>query len=629
MQDVLLVQMPFANLRWPSLALGLLKAGVQRRGIRCDVAYLNFDFAEAIGGETYSWIADQFAFVLGGERLFARHLFSAGLPDDDAYFREVLQPADCDFDASSRGEYESVAAAIGPFLDRAMAEITWRRYGAVGFTTAFQQTMASLCLARRIRTEAPGVKILFGGAACEGEMGRELIRCFPDIDYIFLGNADHAFPDVVEQILRGGPVQLPPGVVEQAGPNEPLPAERNSAQVERQEEACMVEDLDGLPFPNFDDYFTRLERSPLRSQITPLLFAETSRGCWWGQRRQCVFCGLNGTTLTFRAKGARRALDELRHLADRYGVRHFALADNILDHRYFDSLMPMLRDAGIGLTFEYEMRTRLSREQVDLLASAGVGAAQLGVESFSTPILRRLHKGTRALDNLQTLKWLTEAGVELKWNLLWGIPGEDPDEYRVMAELLPAIVHFAPPIAVGQVRADRFSPYFCQPAQYGIENLRPHRAFRFVYPLPDESLQRLAYYFEHDFADGRDPQHYIEPWLDAVEQWQNDHHRATLSASFQEDGALVLSDTRPCAAGFQHRLSGLERELYVYCDRGRRFGDLRHFAQEVVPDASPDETALHRLLSDWLDARLMLLIDGHYLALALRLRTGAARKASS
>ncbi|MDZ7620319.1 MAG: RiPP maturation radical SAM C-methyltransferase, partial [Patescibacteria group bacterium] len=558
------------------------------------------------------------AFVLGGERLFARHLFAEALPSDDDYVREVLQAADRDFDASSRAEYELAMSHVGPFLDRCVAGIDWRKYAVVGFTTVFQQTLASLCLARRIRTIAPRVKVIFGGAACEGEMGLELITRFPEIDYVFLGEADHAFPAVVEQILGGGRVRLPPGVVGRDETTDALPPACCEIGGRDGEEQLLVRDLDALPFPDFDDYFARLERSPLRDRIVPLLFAETSRGCWWGERRQCAFCGLNGAAIGFRAKTPRRAMDELRHLADRYNVQRFALADNSLDHRYFETLLPMLRDSGLHLAFEYEMRTQLTRQQVDVLISAGLGAAQLGVESFSTPILKQLNKGTRAIDNLQALKWLTEAGVELKWNLLWGIPGEDPAAYQAMADLLPAIAHFSPPIAIGQVRADRFSPYFRQPERYGIGNLRPHRAFRFVYPLPDDSLRRLAYYFEHDFLDGRDPRRYVGPLLDAVGTWQSVHDGARLSASSQEDGTLVLSDTRPCATRFQYRLRGLERELYLYCDQGRSFEDLVRFAQDAVCDVSLDESSLRQLLANWTEARLMVRVDGRYLALALR-----------
>ena len=72
----------------------MLKAALVRRAIPCDVAYFNFELAELLGLEHYHWLADNFAFVLGGERLFAKHYFHGGLPADADYYREVLLVAD-------------------------------------------------------------------------------------------------------------------------------------------------------------------------------------------------------------------------------------------------------------------------------------------------------------------------------------------------------------------------------------------------------------------------------------------------------------------------------------------------------------------------------------------------------
>ena len=81
MPQVLIVNMPFSGLRWPNLGPSLLKASLGQHGIGCEVAYWNFDFAERLGLERYDWIADHFAFVLGGERLFAKLYFAPGEGD--------------------------------------------------------------------------------------------------------------------------------------------------------------------------------------------------------------------------------------------------------------------------------------------------------------------------------------------------------------------------------------------------------------------------------------------------------------------------------------------------------------------------------------------------------------------
>ncbi len=36
---------------------------------------------------------------------------------------------------------------------------------------------------------------------------------------------------------------------------------------------------------------------------------ETSRGCWWGQKKHCTFCGLNPLGMNYRAKSPERAVE--------------------------------------------------------------------------------------------------------------------------------------------------------------------------------------------------------------------------------------------------------------------------------------------------------------------------------
>jgi hypothetical protein len=222
------------------------------------------------------------------------------------------------------------------------------------------------------------------------------------------------------------------------------------------------------------------------------------------------------------------------------------------------------------------------------------------------------------LQNLQTIKWLSEPGIEVKWNLLYGFAGEQPADYAWLLQLLPSLYHLAAPVAVGQVRPDRFSPFFRTPAAYGLVNLRPNSAFPYVYPFPPEVLGRMAYYFEHDFADGRRPRDYAAAVIEAAETWQ----RLDGTVSFRQhdgpDGSLVLHDSRPCAVSFQRRLSGLDREIYLFCDAGRSLEAIVRHVAEHDPAGSFDVASIRRLLNGWVADRLMAYLDDRYLSLALR-----------
>jgi ribosomal peptide maturation radical SAM protein 1 len=630
MARVAIVNMPFSNLRWPNIGPSLLKAGLARSGIACDVAYLNFDFAEQIGLEDYYWIADLFGFVLGGERLFSKLYFDGRLPGDEHYYREVLTKSDLGFEDEERTAYEQLQCRIEPFLEHCLRERDWTQYDVVGFTSSFQQTMPSICLAQRIRQLKPEVKIVFGGAACEGEMGVELMRVFPAVDYAFLSEADVSFPDVIRQLLpstaggrgaggEGGQrVRLPPGVAGRPDAVEQLSTLDADPSVVVCPDDGRYCNLNELPYPDFDDYFERLRRSPFRDQIDPLFFFETSRGCWWGQKHHCTFCGLNGSRMAYRSKTPERAYDELRYLAERHKVYRGCSADNILDYKYYTTLLPRMKEAGFGLGYMFEMKTNVTRAQADLLLASGMRGAQLGIETFSTPILKLMDKGVTGMQNLQTLKWFSEAGVEIQWNLLYGFPGEDPQEYAKLTELLPSLYHLEPPGGNGRVRSDRFSPYFTRPQDYAIENLRPNAAFQYVYPFPVESLARLAYYYEYDYADGRNVADYVAPLLARIAEWIALKGTVTLRYFDREDGMLILNDTRPCATVFQRRLAGLERAIYLFCDTGRSLAKIVEHVAEIDAAAAADETKLRRTLQSWVDDRIMVDLDDRYLSLALR-----------
>jgi len=53
MTDICLVSMPYASLNGPSIALGLLKAALEKAKIQTTVLYPNIWFAEEIGLDVY------------------------------------------------------------------------------------------------------------------------------------------------------------------------------------------------------------------------------------------------------------------------------------------------------------------------------------------------------------------------------------------------------------------------------------------------------------------------------------------------------------------------------------------------------------------------------------------------
>jgi len=621
MADVLLVCMPFGPVFSPSLGLSLLKAGLAAKGIPARVRYFSIDFAERTGQAFYCDLASEgrpSVRDLAGEWIFSGALFPATEEEEEAYVEEVLRKRSASLTDGAGvpaspaliGRILRARRAAPGFLERCLEEVVRERPRLVGFTSVFQQHLASLALARRLKQALPDAFIVMGGANCEAVMGAETVRQFPFVDAAVSGEADRVFPELARRVLDSRSLGGLPGVRTREG----TLAEFASGSFSS---APMVRDLDELPYPDYADYFEQFEASRYGREWQPSLLFETSRGCWWGERMHCTFCGLNGQTMAYRSKSARRALDELLDLTREHPGCDVEVSDNILDLRYFKDFLPELAVLRPGIGLYYETKANLRKEQVRLLRDAGIKTLQPGIESFSDTVLKLMRKGVSGLQNIQILKWCKELGIEPYWNLLWGFPGEPPEEYTRMASLVPLLTHLPLPVGFGSIRLDRFSPNFFDAERLGFTDIAPLPAYRHLYRLPAEARANLAYYFSFAYREPRDVESYVRPLLRELRAWRRVAGRSDLF-SVDLGECLLLWDLRPAARRALTVLGPLDRLLHQACDAACGVQQLAQAVERPGGGAVPPEEIERRL--EPLVASGLLVRDGsRYLALAVPL----------
>ena len=616
--NTLLVSMPFGALERPALGLSLLKARLRSEEFPCDVRYLTFAFAEFIGCEEYQWVAYEMPYTaFAGDWLFTGALYGDRPQLDLEYVETILRRTwrlpQSDIDRLGR-----IRTFIPHFIDYCLAAVNWSQYDVVGFTSTFEQNIASLALAKRIKAQHPAIRVIFGGANWEGEMGEELHRQFPFVDYVCSGEAEQSLLDLIRCIREGtedsASLSSVRGIVYRS-------AHTGSVATGA---ADVIKDLDSLPYPDFSDYFRGLEQCTVAAPVVPTLLFETSRGCWWGAKSHCTFCGLNGQTMAFRSKTPQRALDELEALVDQWRIEQVEAVDNILDMKYFNTLLPALAETQLGLQLFYEVKANLSKAQLKLLKQAGVHRIQPGIESLSDHVLKLMRKGTTALRNIQLLKWATELNITVEWNILYGFPGETADDYARMLDMLPSIRFLRPPCATGPIRLDRFSPYHMDPTAFGLRNVRPMATYSYLYPFPTASLQRIAYYFDFDYEPTTDPTGYASEVVAYASAWQRDPRRGSLTATVQrDDGTLTLLDTRPDATIQALSLSGLEQAAYEFCDELHAATAVTQHLRSKFPDTEFSDSQVRAFLDSLVANRLMVTDGVNYLSLAIQQQTSA------
>src|SRR5258706_13596110 len=234
---VMLLNMPISTRERPSIGLSLLKAALLRDGIACDVKYFNLRFAELIGEAYHDQIVDSISYPLLGEWIFAEDLFGDRTPAPEKYFTDVFDPGMAFSTVAEthithqRDEILRIREKVGPFFDECMLAADWNEYAIVGFASVFQQNVASLAFAKRLKERYPHLVIVFGGANCDGEMGPAVHRLFPFVDYVFVGEADLNFPGFVKNVLeesRSGisPASFGVSMVKPCCPRSPAPRSR-------------------------------------------------------------------------------------------------------------------------------------------------------------------------------------------------------------------------------------------------------------------------------------------------------------------------------------------------------------------------------------------------------------------
>lgn len=621
--QVLLVSMPFGPLFQPSIGLGLLKAGLALHNISAKIRYFTLKFAERIGTTFYMEIANGKPMTqdLVGEWLFSHALFDVDDQAVERYVNDVLRGKTSAHDKQPLSNYDAeafiqsilqVRSQIEPFLEECLQVVLQDRPPIVAFTSIFQQQLAALSLAKRIKAESPETIILLGGANCEGIMGVEVVRQFPFVDITVSGEGDIIFPQLIQRLLAHEPISDLQGV------HTRHTLDRGKISLHTLN-APSVSDMNQLPYPDYSDFFTQLEQSrPYFDQnFQPHILFETSRGCWWGEKHHCTFCGLNGDTMNFRSKTADRALDELMHLINQYPNCRISVVDNILDLKYFKDFVPQLAARQLDLELFYEVKANLRKDQIRLLRDAGITTIQPGIESLSSQVLELMSKGIKGLQNVQLLKWCKELGVLPIWNILWGFPGEPATEYQRVTHWIPWLAHLQPPSSFTSLRVDRFSPNFEQPEKFGFTALAPYPSYFHVYPLLPEAVANLAYFFTFDYHHPQDVDSYTEPLRQALQAWcQSYPHNALFSVD--KETHLLIWDLRSIASQPLHVLTGYDRWLYLSCDGIQTTYQLQQKLNQQT-GRQWSEAELYERLQPLLERGLLLQEAGTYLGLAIPL----------
>lgn len=605
--DVMLARMPYV-FSSPSLALGLLKAELNEAGISSAVRYSSERFIAFLGPEKYKDLEVVVNSVnMGWEILFAR---AAGLEpriSAETLLKNVfveMGPGQregvlCQRVERLRQLWPWLLEKVEAFLDQEAEYIASHHPRVVACALMVQERNASIALFRRLKRLLPGVVTMLGGGCCAGERGREFLRVFPDLDYVFSGEADGVFADICKCLCAGETADLAwqhPELLSREGDKTAPPRVR------------IVPDLDKCYIPDFTDFFEQRTEYP---EAKRYLVLESSRGCWWGEKNRCRFCGLHfaEASRTFREKTPQRFWQEVLEAARRYDCREIVLSDCVLSRAVIEALPEEAEGDFRDLSMMSECKSTLRKDDIRRLKHNCFDALQPGVESLSDEVLKIMRKGAMVIDHLSFLKFARIYGVHAVWNILFGVPGEKREWNERMLQLMQHLHHLEPPNAIAPLMLAVDSVFAEEPEAYGIHTVRLKECE--IAKDPDDegfTWKTSQYYYS--------PELFTDPEMVAClrkewKAWREDFRAgAHLTRTCLED-CTIVNDARDLQKVKRHHLTGVKKSIY---DLAEEIIAEKILHQRLAGEYSPDE--VNRAVDELAEEFLLYRAGGRLLALA-------------
>src|SRR5947209_1602979 len=604
-KPVALISMPSQSAGIPSIQLALLKPTLERAGIPAQSFSLYMYLGTQLGWRLSETLAEVWPSLVG-EWIWSKAAFGTEAnPDVEEYcithretFDAFCKAAGCTLEDLRQLRNQGAQE----FIDFCVESTDWSRFGLIGLTVVYQQMLSSLAMARALKKKYPQIPIIMGGGAMEDDIAEEIMKGCPQMDYVHCGDADIGFPEMVHRLYAGQSMESQRGIMWRDA----------QGKVQYAGRAPNFHDMNATPVPDYDEFYYARRASGYdtwpKARPVQLPF-ETSRGCWWGEKNHCTFCGLNRSGMEFRAKSVDNVIEQLETLSSRYRCFDFFAIDNIMAPEYTEKLFSRLAAANSDISMHYEIRPNFSRTQLARMRRGGLHSVLPGVESFATNILKSMRKFTTGMRNIELVKWCTYYKINVTYNILCRFAGETEQDYRTQCEVMAKIPHLQPPYAAVMARADRGSPMFTDPASQSISKLVPFKCYQYIFPKGKFDLPRISYFFDQEMTNIAGEASYAATF-DAVDNWREKwdqsqkpylKYRKSWSTIFIFDGRQEQPRT--------HRYHDQEAALYEYCSDARTPRDIStNFSSEPWVEGA---------LKEFLAKDLMLFLDGRYLSLAL------------
>jgi radical SAM superfamily enzyme YgiQ (UPF0313 family) len=289
----------------------------------------------------------------------------------------------------------------------------------LGLSCTTSSFLDGVRIAELAKSLHPSIKTVVGGPHISALKAASL-KGFPALDFGIVGEGE----ETLTELVSGGweqPAQVK-GVVYRDSEGNPIFSGRREHLLE----------LDTLPFPAYDklDGYPAAYTLPIFNYPrAPNSSCISSRGCPYA----CSYCDRSVFGKSFRFNSADYMIAHVRHLKERFGVRHINFYDDqfTFNRQRVEAFARQLIDQRLGITYNCAARAEhLDEDLLRLMKASGCWMVSLGIET-GDPALLAQHRQRADLDLLRDrIHMIKRAGLRMKGLLMMGLPGESEESVR-------------------------------------------------------------------------------------------------------------------------------------------------------------------------------------------------------
>ena len=589
---IALISTPWPLYNRPSIQLGTLKAYLRSiyPDMQVEAQHVYLTLAQSIGYRQYHEISKR---TWLAETVYAALLYPERLQQIEKFFNQesgrksVLR-------AAGLG---SITAGVKKISDDFINSRNWGEYLLAGFSVSLCQLTSALYFIKRIKEKFPKLIIVIGGSTFSGTTTADFFKLFPEVDAVINGEGELPFSQLIAYLIK-----LPSlsGMSPIKGLSTPEVVKDHELPVGFQQ----ITSLNTLPPPDYDDYFDLLRSFDSHNVFFPVLPIETSRGCWWRQSgvsdkanpkmpgcaAGCAFCNLNLQWEGYRTKAPSQVVDEINHLTAKHQTLSVSLVDNVLPRNTSMEVFAKLDRLKKDLHLFSEIRATTSWAELKVMGKAGMQEVQIGIEALSTPLLKKLHKGTSAIQNLEIMKNCEALGIENISNLILYFPGSDELDVALTLQSIEFALPFRP-LKTAAFWLGRESPVWCNPKVYGIRAVFNHPNWAVLFPR--KVYWNLGFMIQAYRGDLGYQRKIWQPVKNKVATWHKIYTelhqgpgRSPILTLRDGGDFLILRQRRLNSEPLNHRLTGTSRLIYLFCSHHRSLKKIRDrfpaFAEDKI-----------------------------------------------